>query len=267
MKSLLTVLTVFLCALALSCTGGGAGSSGGGGGGGGTSDTGTLVTASIVPGDINVDYCKDEGAGAEATLTADIINSSLPSNTLTTESYRLTFTPLTAGAPHITGGAFPDSRTLPADGFGVAFVDTTLKQSLRQELAATGAAHLYRATYKFTGEDLYGTTWSASGNFTFNVGKYSTCPLALSPASATVTGINNPDGDPSDDVLFTITGGTQPYTVYSDSLLINAPGALGDGVASFIADAAQADVPTDVTITVVDTDGASTTATVTVTPP
>ncbi len=257
---------VVACLLAISCGGGGAGS-GGGGGNGGSSDTGTVVTASVVPGSVNVDYCSDEGETASATLTADLINSSLPSNTLTTESYRVTFTPLTHGAPVINGGVFSDSRTLPASEFPVSFIGSSDKLALRAALANSGAAYSYTARYRFSGEDLYGTSWSAVGSFAFNLGKFSACPLSIYPPAATVTGINNPDSDLGDDVLFRVSGGTPPFTVFSDSVLLNSPGTLPDGITSFIADPNQATEPTMVTLTVSDSLGALSTATLTVTSP
>lgn len=223
------LVILVVCLLAISCSGGGAGSSGGGGNKG-TSDTGTVVTASVTPDSTDVDYCSDGGETALATLTADLINSSLPSNMLSTESYHLTFTPLTHGAPVINGAVFADTRTLPASGFAVSFIGSPEKLALRAALANSGASYSYTARYSFTGEDLYGTSWSASGSFVFNLGKFSTCPLAITPASASVTGINNPDSDPGDDILFTVTGGTAPFTVFSNSVLVDAPGTLPDGI-------------------------------------
>jgi hypothetical protein len=93
-------------------------------------------------------------------------------------------------------------------------------------------------------------------------------PLSISPGSISLTGVSNPDSDDtSDDVTFSISGGTAPYTVYSDNEgVIDAPGELSSGTSSFTVDPDSVGAETDVTLTVVDSEGSTATATVTVTP-
>jgi hypothetical protein len=52
-------------------------------------------------------------------------------------------------------------------------------------------------------------------------------PLSISPVSATVVALTNPDGSPADDVTFTISGGTPLYNGTSNNTaLIASPGAI-----------------------------------------
>lgn len=256
-----------MMALLIACGGGG----GGGGGSSssssstGGSDTGTIVSASVVPESVNVDYCTESASSALATLGVISVNSKLPANTLQTESYKLTFSSTDPGAPAISGGTFNDSRTLPASDFAVQFIDTPAKQAVRAALAGSGASYAYQAKYKFTGEDLYGTTWTSTATVSFNMGQYSPCPMAVYPSSITIQGVNDP-ADPSDNIVFAITGGTGPYTVYSNSALIEAPGALGPAVASFAVNPSGVAEPSTVTLTVADALGALATAIVTLIP-
>jgi hypothetical protein len=91
--------------------------------------------------------------------------------------------------------------------------------------------------------------------------------LAISPSAISLTSLENPDLDGSDDVTFYISGGTAPYTVYSDNEeVIDAPGALGEGVASFTVDPDEAPTETTVALTAVDSLGSTATAAVTLTP-
>jgi hypothetical protein len=89
--------------------------------------------------------------------------------------------------------------------------------------------------------------------------------LSVIPEKISVTGIANPDGDASDDIVFHISGGTGPYTVYSDSAaVIPAPSVNPDG--TFTVDPDSVPSETTVTLTVVDSTGESSTVAVTVTP-
>jgi hypothetical protein len=91
--------------------------------------------------------------------------------------------------------------------------------------------------------------------------------LTVSPAAIGLSAYANPDGDDTDDVTFTVMGGAAPYTVYSsDAGVVEAPGGLGEGAASFTVDPAGAAVETDVTLTVLDAEGASATALLSVLP-
>ncbi|MCL0067272.1 hypothetical protein M1N54_05275 [Thermodesulfovibrionales bacterium] len=94
-------------------------------------------------------------------------------------------------------------------------------------------------------------------------------PLAVTPQTATVFGIANPDNDTSDDVTFFISGGIPDYFVTS-----NTPGviahpdadALEAGITSFTVDPDAVTMETPVILTVRDSVGTITTVTVTVKP-
>lgn len=86
--------------------------------------------------------------------------------------------------------------------------------------------------------------------------------FALTPKSITLTGL--PEPNTADDIVFRITGGTAPYTMFSNNnAVIPSQGAVG---AAFTADPAPVTADTKVIITVVDSTGATVTSEVTVTP-
>ena len=88
------------------------------------------------------------------------------------------------------------------------------------------------------------------------------------PSSIALTGLANPDGNTSDDVTFYITGGSGPYSVFSDTnSVIDSPGALGISNTSFTVDPESVGSDTLVTLTVQDSLGATAEAEVTVTTP
>lgn len=92
-----------------------------------------------------------------------------------------------------------------------------------------------------------------------------TGPLNVTPASVSLTGLGNVSA--ANTVRFTITGGTPGYSMFSNNTtVIPSLGALGAGVTFFDIHPATVGVSTAVTITVVDSVGATKTATVTVTP-
>ncbi|MCL0038386.1 hypothetical protein M1N10_05175 [Thermodesulfovibrionales bacterium] len=92
-------------------------------------------------------------------------------------------------------------------------------------------------------------------------------PLAVTPSTATVTGIANPDNDISDDVTFFISGGIPDYSVTSNTPgVITSPGTLGAGITSFTVDPDAVTTSTVVTLTVVDAAGTSMEVTVAVEP-
>jgi hypothetical protein len=89
--------------------------------------------------------------------------------------------------------------------------------------------------------------------------------LSVSPGAVSLTGAANPDADPSDDITFHISGGTGPYTVYSDNTaVIPVPSVNPDG--TFKVDPDSVLSGTTVTLTVVDSTGGSFTVEVKVTP-
>ncbi len=92
--------------------------------------------------------------------------------------------------------------------------------------------------------------------------------MELSPKAVTVTGFTNPESPakPADNVTFTITGGTGPYSMFSSNdAIIASQGALGGS--TFTVDPDSVASSQTVTITVVDFLGATATSTVTVNPP
>lgn len=109
---------------------------------------------------------------------------------------------------------------------------------------------------------------SVSASLVLDVGSPS--PLLLTPSTVTVTGFSNPEtpANPADNVTFTITGGTGPFSMYSNNnAIIASQGGLGAGISAFFVDPDSVATSTAVTITVEDSLGATDTSTVTVTPP
>lgn len=92
--------------------------------------------------------------------------------------------------------------------------------------------------------------------------------LTVTPSSISLTGLHNPDSNAADDIPFLITGGTGPFTVFSDNTnVIASPGPLGAGVSTFTVDPEAVSVSTSVKLTVLDTsNGTTATSSVTVTP-
>lgn len=88
--------------------------------------------------------------------------------------------------------------------------------------------------------------------------------LMVLPDKVSVVGIPNPDTDTSDDVLFTIYGGTAPYTVISDHQTI-IPNQTVTGN-TFTVDPDDVNSATDVKLTVVDANNNTAEVTVSVNP-
>jgi|Deesub1362A_J573_1020465.scaffolds.fasta_scaffold00134_10 plastocyanin len=88
--------------------------------------------------------------------------------------------------------------------------------------------------------------------------------IEVIPSQVSVVGIKNPDTDPTDDILFTIYGGTAPYEVISDYQNI-IPNQTVSGN-TFTIDPDSVATATTVLLTVVDAFGNSTTVTVIVNP-
>ena len=91
-------------------------------------------------------------------------------------------------------------------------------------------------------------------------------PLAVTPQTATVFGIANPDNDTSDDVTFFISGGIPDYFVTSNTPGVIAHPDVGAGITSFTVDPDAVTMETPVILTVRDSVGTITTVTVTVKP-
>ncbi len=119
-------------------------------------------------------------------------------------------------------------------------------------------------TVTLTVEDSLGQTVEAEVTVT---PLFASSPLSLSPANLSLAGLRNPDDDPTDDVTFYISGGSVPYKVFSNNLgVINSPGELSEGEAVFTIDPDAVTSASTVTLTVVDSEGASISAEVTATP-
>lgn len=84
--------------------------------------------------------------------------------------------------------------------------------------------------------------------------------ITINPASISVTGL----AGNADNVTFIISGGTSPYTVFSSNTAIAE--IVSTGASSFTVDPKPVAATTAATLTVVDSNGLSKTATITVTP-
>ncbi len=240
----------------------------------GSRETNNIVALSLVPDTYEVDVCDPISNTAFASLLNSVINPDLPPNTLYLTTIEMSYTPLTEGAPPIplqSGPVIAMVYTLPVEGQGVAYIDAALKRGFINDVSLGGYTPAeefprYRARYTFSGVDLYGSDWGVRGSFSFRMGMYSTCEIILTPSFVSVTGITNPD--PRDDVLFTITGGVPPYFMFSDTIsVIDSQGALGPGVANFVADPVYVMTDTLVTLTVQDSLGEPAFSVVNVTAP
>jgi hypothetical protein len=217
-----------------------------------------------------VDLCDPLDNGAVAIINASVINENLPENTLYLEKYSFKFEPINSGAPPIVSGSLTHKRQLPVSGMKLIMVESGRKRKYLEDLGSglysAGDFQSYSVTYTFEGVDRYGSDFGVIASATFSIGKYSTCAPSISPVSVSVTGFSNRDADATDDITFYISGGSGPYTVYSDdTVVIPAPGALAPGVSDFTIDPDAVSVETVVTLTVVDSAGAAVTAQVTVT--
>ncbi|MBA4372200.1 MAG: hypothetical protein C0402_05000 [Thermodesulfovibrio sp.] len=92
-------------------------------------------------------------------------------------------------------------------------------------------------------------------------------PLTVTPVSGTVTGLANPDANPTDDLTFFVAGGIGPYSVTSSNPgVITSPGSLGATGTQFTVDPNAVAATTIVTLRVSDSTGAFVNALVTVNP-
>lgn len=117
-----------------------------------------------------------------------------------------------------------------------------------------------------TVRDAKGTT--ATVTITITAG----AALSVVPASGTVVGVNNPapgncppDGDASDDLIFLISGGTPPYAVISNNLVVIPACAMTIVGGTLTVDPDNVAASTNVTITITDSSVPVQTKTVTVT--
>jgi hypothetical protein len=239
----------------------------------GSEDTNILVGAEVTPDSDIVDLCASGDAGALANITAQTINEELPENTLYLEGYTVEYTPGALSSPPIEPASYTKGGlTLPVSSLSLVLLEEERKRSYQDDLSDgygdAGDYSEYEAKYTFYGEDIYGSDFGAVAYTSFEVGNRSECVLSISPEAVSLTGLANPDGDASDDITFHISGGSGPYTVYSDNVgVIEGPGTLQDGGAlSFTVDPDAVAAETTITLSVLDSLGDSATAIVTVTP-
>lgn len=239
----------------------------------GAEDTNLILRASLIPESSGVDVCN---CASSSTLMADFdveaINSSLPENTLHLQYYSVTITASTAGAPSIAQATYMQSIDLPATTQAVQLMSAEAKAAYLDGITAPSysgpAEATYSVQYVFYAVDDYGASAGATAYATVTLARGSDCaPPAITPVSISVTGIANPDADTADDIDFVLSGGTEPYKVYSDNeAVISAPGDIAPGAGGFSIDPDAVIANTDVTLTVVDAFGLSATALVKVTP-
>ncbi len=239
----------------------------------GQSETNMRVNLLLTPDTKEVDVCDPISYSVSADLINTVINPSLPENTLFLEEYAVYFSGMTNGAPPLASIGENMGGTLPATGLRASFVDQGMKGAFLNDIVSGAYTPdetypQYRARYVFSGTDLYGSSWGVTGDIAFRMGRYTACQLTVLPASISLTGLANPDSDTSDDVTFYITGGTGPYSVFSDTTsVIDSPWAFGINNTSFTADPENVGVDTLVTLTVLDSIGVATAAVVNVTTP
>lgn len=241
----------------------------------GSDRTNIRVYADVAPESYNVDICNSEDNYALAFINTSVINEDLPDNVLYLEKYSFEFQPVEASSPPIASGNLNNKKQLPVNGMNVIMVDSGRKKKYLADLNS-GAysakdSQAYSVIYTFGGVDEYGSEFGVMASTEFSMGKYSACELAVSPSEISLVGVVNPisvpDASESDDVTFHIWGGIGPYTVYSDNTSkIPDPGKLGDGVSEFTVDPDSVSSSLIVKLTVVDSIGASTIASVTINP-
>ncbi|MEW6586586.1 MAG: Ig-like domain-containing protein [Nitrospirota bacterium] len=123
---------------------------------------------------------------------------------------------------------------------------------------------IYTARITTGARDLAGNAMAA--DFTWSFTTAAPGILSMLPPVASVSPLTNPDSSSGDNVTFTISGGTPPYTVTSsNTTLIPSPGTLTGNTFSVDPDAVCATA--SVTLTVRDSLMATDTATLTLTPP
>ncbi len=236
----------------------------------GQDETNMKVSLQLTPETKEVDVCNSLAYSVSADLLNTVINPSLPENSLFLDEYSVYFRGITNGAPPLENISENIGGTLPATGLNASYVDQSAKSAFLNEIVSGAYTPdetfpQYRARYVFSGTDLYGSSWGVTGGFLFRMGRYTACQMLVFPSNITVIGLINPDGKTSDDVTFNITGGTPPYSMYSDTLsIINSQGELGAGIVNFIVDPENVGVDTLVTLTVWDSVGAKVEAVVTV---
>jgi hypothetical protein len=259
--------------LVLSC---GNGDIAGAAGGWGEDKTNTSVYMELHPASVDLDICNDVSIGLVANINTEQVNPSLPPNTLYLEGYEVDFEPDEPGSPHVRGSKYKLSSVLPASDLGMFFIDPGIKAAFLNDINSGQYDGMhgfpsYSARYTAYGTDAFNGTprvWGSRASFSFKMGRYSICVPSIVPMDITVRALINPDNNfpEPDDITFTIAGGTAPYTVISNSPLIESPGDLGTGNMIFTVDPEKPVSTTTVTLTVTDSANQKTVASVTLNP-
>jgi hypothetical protein len=221
------------------------------------SSTLTATVAAVPTTDTTVTLTVYDNAAASATVTLllDVISTPLK----VIPSAQTKVPPFTTADYTVTGGIGPYTAFSNNPGLVTVPAGTFAGPTLTATIIAAPSVD---TTVTITIYDSAGSSVSAS--LVLDVAAVS--PLSVTPSSITVTGIANPDSDDSDNVIFTITGGTGSYSMYSSNgAIIASQGLLGGS--TFTVDPDAVAVNTTVTITVQDSVGNTDTSTVTVTPP
>ncbi|GAB4536782.1 MAG: hypothetical protein Fur0020_05040 [Thermodesulfovibrionia bacterium] len=138
-------------------------------------------------------------------------------------------------------------------------VPSTVQKS-GDSFTVTVPANTLATTVTYTIRDMAGSTVTAK----LEIKGAEVGELMVLPDKVSVIGIPNPDTDTSDDVVFTIYGGTAPYTVISDHQTIIPNQAVTGN--TFTVDPDDVNTATDVKLTVVDSSNNTAEVTVTVNP-
>ena len=226
----------------------------------GAKATNTLVTVSLANTPALLNACSASGVDAHAAISTRTVNLGLPSNALTVTRYTLAFSSADPLAPALAGGAFGTSVALPVADVALSFVNAAHLDSFRAQAGSGGpTSGAYTVTYVLSGLDLYGSAFGVRSRADFTLALPGPCPLSVAPAAVSVSGVGpNPELDPTDNVTFHISGGTAPYTVYTDNVtVVAAPGVLTAGLTAFTVDPGSVVADTPVTLTIVDSLGAS----------
>jgi hypothetical protein len=214
-------------------------------------------------------YTVRDSAGSTTTGTLNITAGS---------SQALTIIP---GSASVVGAAPADTVTFTVSGGTAPYVITSTDPSSAYDsalgdgiwnVAASGGTFTVTVPANATTEDVTLNVFdSIGGNTSATLSIISggaASEITINPASVSVTGIaGQSDGNATDNVTFTITGGTGPYSMFSsNNAIVASQGSLGSGINTFTVDPDAVSTSTGVTLTVVDSLGATKSATITVTP-
>lgn len=225
----------------------------------GSSTSGTLTaTVAAVPATnatVTIAIYDSTGASISATLILNVTPAKPltvipPSQTITNPASLPTSVAYT-----IVGGVGPFTAFSEAPGFVTVGVSGS---------TLTATVVVFPPVNTAVKIDVFDST-GATTQVTLNLNP---TPLAVNPSAVTMTGLG--DLSAANTLTFTITGGKAPYTVFSNAAgVIPSPGsvgAAGTNYATFTVHPPIVFVTQPVTFTVVDSVGAFSTATVTITP-